>query len=286
MLLYNEEYDIKDAIKRMQDMKKHTLYQYQSSNNITRNSGTDDFAIDWVSTNNRTHFVKLMCPNCYNLRTHVISMISNITIKDAIDSYLDYDQKINDAGVYGYMVPKIYNTKCSKCKAEGKEQIILDYHIADTISILNKKGYRTKFCCEGHYEEQIKDFAEFEPNYFENYLSYRDATMYDYLKDEDDTEIFNGYSYIMFEEMNDIKNDIVLDIIKRTLPLTWRLLDKDSLYDNNIQIISIDKDNIQENLTDIYYWAESLPHYNTYMRERITSMLQSPRNIIFKPRYK
>ena len=33
-----------------------------------------------------------------------------------------------------------------------KKMIILDGNIAKTISILNKKGYTTKFCCEGHKE--------------------------------------------------------------------------------------------------------------------------------------
>lgn len=39
----------------------------------------------------------------------------------------------------------------SHCKCEQKKSIILlDTNMVDIITILNKKGYETKFCCESH----------------------------------------------------------------------------------------------------------------------------------------
>ena len=41
------------------------------------------------------------------------------------------------------------------------EQVIeVDDAIAETISVLNKKGYKTKYCCSGH----VKDIFRYEKN--------------------------------------------------------------------------------------------------------------------------
>ena len=42
------------------------------------------------------------------------------------------------------------------CKCKSKEYIILlDNNMVNIISILNKKGYTTKYCCESHPHEYI-----------------------------------------------------------------------------------------------------------------------------------
>ena len=42
--------------------------------------------------------------------------------------------------------------KCTKCDFNNyeEENIEIDSKLAFQISILNKKGYKTKFCCSGH----------------------------------------------------------------------------------------------------------------------------------------
>jgi hypothetical protein len=40
--------------------------------------------------------------------------------------------------------------KCPECEGRDLDLIVLDPNIADIISALNKKGYFTEYCCEGH----------------------------------------------------------------------------------------------------------------------------------------
>lgn len=84
----------------------------------------------------------LMCSNCYGLT--YIDIEYNIKIKSKL---------------YGHNVsisrdPKISIT-CKNCHWYG-DAILLDPNIAETISILNKKGYKTKYCCEGHSGEKYQ----------------------------------------------------------------------------------------------------------------------------------
>lgn len=55
--------------------------------------------------------------------------------------------------------------KCHKCKGTHHEDCFpIDSQIALAISILNKKGYKTKYCCEGHASEDTNEAYI----YFEN----------------------------------------------------------------------------------------------------------------------
>ena len=52
--------------------------------------------------------------------------------------------------------------KCTKCDHE-EENIEIDSKLAFQISILNKKGYKTKFCCSGHaLDEWVSSYIYFE----------------------------------------------------------------------------------------------------------------------------
>lgn len=42
-----------------------------------------------------------------------------------------------------------YMVKCSICGCREKN-IVLDYNIARSIQLFNRKGFKTSFCCEGH----------------------------------------------------------------------------------------------------------------------------------------
>lgn len=84
--------------------------------------------------------IAVMCPKCYNNTKHMVSQDSSIivlsnTYNDCVSPFTKIEYKINN---------------CKKCSAEDVIGIESDPNIADAISILNKKGYYTKYCCEGH----------------------------------------------------------------------------------------------------------------------------------------
>ena len=79
-----------------------------------------------------------MCPHCYNIIYINGKTYSSISTSSSIidNFYLD--------------INLIF--MCSFCE-NRVNGIELDPNIADDISILNKKGYKTKYCCEGHISD-------------------------------------------------------------------------------------------------------------------------------------
>ena len=68
---------------------------------------------------------------------------------------------------------KVYNQKTIKnntCKVKGcfGEVVEIDELFVPVIAELNRKGYRTKFCCSGHYHtyknDYINSYISFENN--------------------------------------------------------------------------------------------------------------------------
>ena len=86
--------------------------------------------------------IKLMCHHCFVVHDTNVSIQRNICVRSDIQPI-----------VTGVFSKYQYNGVCSIC---GKSSILieLDYNIGDIISILNKKGYETAYCCGGH---NIKD---------------------------------------------------------------------------------------------------------------------------------
>ena len=61
-----------------------------------------------------------------------------------------------------FQVSDFYRKKCENCGNEYFDPIQLDYNIAETISLLNKAGYKTKYCCEGHGKSDTTAYIMFD----------------------------------------------------------------------------------------------------------------------------
>lgn len=67
-----------------------------------------------------------------------------------------------------YVCPYCWNT-LNKCTCElfpPYHLIFIDENIQEHIRLLNEKGYRTMYCCEGHSTEHSNTYISFADDYF------------------------------------------------------------------------------------------------------------------------
>lgn len=66
-----------------------------------------------------------------------------------------------------HKVSKVCST-CFKqrCNCENKTLIQIDQKMASIIKMLNKKGYKTVYCCESHYKYSLSLYIFFSNDYF------------------------------------------------------------------------------------------------------------------------
>lgn len=84
--------------------------------------------------------MKVMCDKCYN-------------ITDLGDIDIDLSPQVIP-GTNNALLTKGVAVNCGRCPNESAN-IVLDDNIAEFISILNKKGYRTVQACEGHKDKDV-----------------------------------------------------------------------------------------------------------------------------------
>lgn len=85
-------------------------------------------------------YVGLMCPRCFNFDI--------ITIHNKV-SYINTQYSLNNKEYVTTVADIKYKLKCPVCSTRDYF-IEIDPNIVEAISLLNKKGYHTKYCCEGH----------------------------------------------------------------------------------------------------------------------------------------
>lgn len=145
--------------------------------------------------------------------------------------------------------------------------IEVDEDIAETISVLNKKGYYTKFCCSGH----AKDPRLYEMYNKKNNVEYEDSHLgYIINKYEDSYDILMPYTftavYIMFSDNYNFEN----------LPNGFYKVDDDTIemiieYYSNGQRKKwndIDKE-IKEANKILLNWALALPESNKFSNKMV-----------------
>ena len=135
----------------------------------------------------------------------------------------------------------------------------VDEDIADTISILNKKGYYTKYCCSGHVKDPNIYYMYKEESILENKDNEVDYTVN--IK-EDTCDILKPYTktliYILFDKEYNFKtlpNGFKKD--KNTIEMFINYYDMDKRKNSN----DIDKEIKKANKV-LYEWACDLPKLN------------------------
>ena len=103
---------------------------------------------------------------------------------------------------------------------ENPDFFKVDYDIAETISVLNKKGYRTIFSCSGHNRNGFLSHTIKDPiQYYEGWIKKHDGNSNAHIVDKDDHDEFYkekqcNYSVAAFETI-DLTEEVVHEIYKQ-----------------------------------------------------------------------
>lgn len=151
----------------------------------------------------------------------------------------------------------------------NEHYIVVDDLIADTICVLNSKGYNTQICCSGHYNgnyiKQICDILllnkeEIKEEYNDFYIENVNDKDFVFLSIMDGT-----FVYVMFDK--DYKFDKLPEVFEWSAAFdkntdTWRIV-LESFYDNGVQkvILNINKE-IELTNEALFIWARELADIN------------------------
>lgn len=169
-------------------------------------------------------------------------------------------------------------------KEELDDYFECDEFIAPIISLLNKKGYRTKFCCEGHLYDaaMTTQFTPFDKNKEPNennilgYVSHEkiDNGKFKYLVHMKHSEL-HGYitfeSYVNIEKFLDTFPETNVYPYYENQSIRWDYIgsDEKSLAEERQEELELQADpykhfEIRINfLKEVYEWVKSLPEYDT-----------------------
>ena len=141
-------------------LKLKSNYYMNSEEKIYPESSNVEYEYDMVSNDVMYGTLALMCPECFEINYADIIHSSHTTVSAYDDANLEPITPL----------PRYRITECTCCGAEYVYAIPIDINIANAISLLNQKGYITKFSCEGH-----GDVGSF------GYIMFKDTGILDYV---------------------------------------------------------------------------------------------------------
>ena len=101
-------------------------------------------------------YMGYMCPKCFDYTIRYLYYNSTFSIENEEPSTEE------DVEMYADINIDITKRRCKACDADYTHMIPVDPNIVDCISVLNKKGYLTKFCCEGHGSKNTTGYIVFK----------------------------------------------------------------------------------------------------------------------------
>ena len=139
-----------------------------------------------ISEYRYSDYIGLLCPECYHY--HIIEAISTqILGRIKTDTQRDPEDNIFDLIV---IPDQILRWTCPECKSRVYQEDHIDPNIVPIIALLNKKGFETEYCCEGH-DCQTKPGHD---NIFKNEVYLEDST-----DNLDEEGIQYSHPYIKFK---------------------------------------------------------------------------------------
>ena len=197
--------------------------------------------------------IGLMCPHCYNYIIRNVNINCSISIENE-EPTQKTDPELWVANDFRYML-----RKCPICGEWDVDMIPVDVNIVECVSILNRKGFKTKFCCEGHGEKSTNAYIMFEDNSIIQFFNTLPITWY-----HDYDSLKNFGSICIRSESSDYVEGM-LDIKEWAYSLPWNfplkkisfdLVEKD-IVTKNKRVIPSDK--VVQELKEYAKQQTSLP---------------------------
>ena len=152
--------------KKYKKMKYIRARNYPSPHNSENRTDGYDF-LKFTESGN----IGIMCPCC----NYCDIIQINTTALTNMRYFKDKDTCEYSVGIQ----PSIHALECPDCGRYNLEMIQIDPSIVNIISILNRKGYYTAFCCEGHpdeWDDEEKAYIQVNP-----YILFNDRTILEYI---------------------------------------------------------------------------------------------------------
>ena len=172
-------------------------------------------------------YLGFYCPKCF----HPFLVHARINIDLDYENSFINDEENNINFCTNYIIT------CPKCGQSSAYDHYLDPAITPNIALLNKKGYETLFCCQGHnHQRDYSNNDEWGP--IESFVNYG--------------------AYIMFcKEVN------MKDVIKKyPLPTIWKLDNDSYMYDGTIIRCDDNHDDLMQRMVSLWDWINTLPDMN------------------------
>lgn len=183
---------------------------------------------NYNKTNHTIHgSIGLMCPHCFKVYRRTLKYNSS----SSIDIYGEKNAIKDNAHISViHRTPSFNIDKCISCERKNVSLIEVDVNIVEAISIFNKKGFTTEFCCSGHDHGEI------------GYITFSSCDVLDYI------HLLSPTWY--HQDLSSMLND-------------YRVCKQEGIKINGMRItIYSDIWNFPESLIDILEFAHALPYLN------------------------
>ena len=246
------------------------------------------------------NYAGFLCTHCYH---HKIFQYNNICRYEKCQE--------DDGESIGVLLP-VYNYKCPKCGEVTEQTFIIDPNILPILALLNKKGYITKFSCEGHDELTIHDLdctsdGIYRDSYSHAYVMFKDPSLrvivdkipllgdwyrYDYnvkVNDDGATEIIP----VEEDDLGFVINTFTIHADKATILgqlLLWTCMLPKIDPDIDIPFISFDVDKVIKNANEQIKWLKEDDHLQKVIdwlyhdkrpnKENVFEMIMLMKNVV------